>query len=196
MGRGILAQICNCVAYLRVFVPRTADTYNQVKEKISMKPVNQTMFGKDDGNCFPACLASVLELSLYAVPHFCMAYSSEWFQQTNKWLAKWHLGLIQIDASTAPYILISCYHLMSGPSPRNGVQHSVVGQNGIMVHDPHPDRTGLLKCETFDLFVSLDAAQHTIFPTVMKSISFQRELLKCETHEQINKLCATLRTTS
>ncbi len=149
------------MAHLRVFVPRTANTHNQIKEEISMKPVNQTQFGEDEGNCFPACLASVLELSLYAVPHFCLVYPSDWFQQTNKWLAKWHLGIIQIDASTAPHV--SGYHLMSGPSPRGNVYHSVVGQNGVMVHDPHPNQEGLLKCETYELFVSLDAARHTTF---------------------------------
>ena len=35
-----------------------------------MKPVDQTLFGEGRGNCLPACIASVLELPLEAVPHF------------------------------------------------------------------------------------------------------------------------------
>ena len=40
---------------------------------------------------------------------------------------------------------LDAYYLMRGLSPRlkNGY-HMVVGQNGKMVHDPHPDKTGII----------------------------------------------------
>jgi hypothetical protein len=42
------------------------------------------------------------------------------------------------------------YYFVIGKSPRNkDINHIVIFQNGIMVHDPHPDRTGLLTHETF-----------------------------------------------
>lgn len=35
-----------------------------------MKPVRQTIFGHEEGNCAQACVASLLELPLGAVPNF------------------------------------------------------------------------------------------------------------------------------
>ena len=43
--------------------------------------VKQTKFGKGEGNCFPACLASVLELSLEEVPEI---RGENWISDTNK----------------------------------------------------------------------------------------------------------------
>ena len=37
------------------------------------------------------------------------------------------------------------YYIVSGKSPRYNVDHSVVFRKGKMVHDPHPDNTGILK---------------------------------------------------
>ena len=33
--------------------------------------------------------------------------------------------------------------IASGPSPRAAVDHAVIWLNGQVVHDPHPDKTGL-----------------------------------------------------
>ena len=49
------------------------------------------------------------------------------------------------------------YHLICGPSPRGGgMSHATVGRNGEIVHDPHPDGTGVVKVECFGLFVALN----------------------------------------
>lgn len=42
------------------------------------------------------------------------------------------------------YLNISTYHVVVGPSPRGAYNHAVVGLNGKIVHDPHPDGGGLL----------------------------------------------------
>jgi hypothetical protein len=47
---------------------------------------------------------------------------------------------------------IDTYHVISGPGPR-GCHHSVVGLNGKMVHDPHPDRTGLEEAQMWDFLI-------------------------------------------
>ncbi len=42
-----------------------------------MKPVDQTTFGHPGGNCFSACVASLLEMSVDQVPYF-MGHD-DWF---------------------------------------------------------------------------------------------------------------------
>lgn len=37
------------------------------------------------------------------------------------------------------------YYLVSGLSPRGSFRHIVIYQNGKLVHDPHPDNTGILE---------------------------------------------------
>ena len=55
----------------------------------------QTQFGDGNGNCFQACVASILELTLNEVPHFCRDYGKDWVWQTGKWLQKWGLNIIK-----------------------------------------------------------------------------------------------------
>jgi hypothetical protein len=45
------------------------------------------------------------------------------------------------------------YHIINGLSPRGDFYHSVVGQAGKMVHDPHPSGDGLRSRESFTVFV-------------------------------------------
>ncbi|KKK94317.1 hypothetical protein LCGC14_2684070 [marine sediment metagenome] len=124
-----------------------------------MKPVTQTIFSKE-GNCFPACIASILEIPLGSIPNFCVEYPSDWLVETNRWLGKNHgFALILIQAlgepDQLPAFATDVYHIMSGPAER-GLQHSVVGRNGIMVHDPHPSGAGLTKVKIWDFFVAVD----------------------------------------
>lgn len=56
-----------------------------------MKPVFQTRKGSD-GDCWPACLATIFEVPLEEVAQ-CAANFPDWAEQTEAWLAK--LGLFQ-----------------------------------------------------------------------------------------------------
>lgn len=48
------------------------------------------------------------------------------------------------------------YYFVTGQSPRNkDINHIVIYQNGKMVHDPHPDNTGILTEETFQRLVKI-----------------------------------------
>lgn len=130
-----------------------------------MKPIHQTQFAasiddpKTTGNCWPAAIASVLELELAAVPFFTL--DDDWWSATNRWLGERHgFELVSFvwgtgDAAWTP----SGYHLMSGKSPRGDFSHVVVGHAGEMVHDPHPSGDGLEKLETVELFVAIDPAR-------------------------------------
>jgi hypothetical protein len=129
-----------------------------------MIPVTQDKFGGQDappeesGNCFAACIASILELPLSEVPNFC-AYS-DWNTRVNNWLEDYGMFLITIEPKSwypRPRQFDDCYSILSGPSGR-GLRHCVVGKGEQMVHDPHPSRAGLDHFDQIDLFVNIDPA--------------------------------------
>jgi hypothetical protein len=120
-----------------------------------MKPVFQTKFGDPDGNCLAACLASILEIGLDQIPDF--GNDSAWYDRFSQWMVT-NFDVKPIDLSISQLEKwewnLNGYHLINGKSPRGDFYHSVVGLDGEMVHDPHPDGTGIRTPETFTLFVS------------------------------------------
>lgn len=126
-----------------------------------MKPVQQTSFGRgpkfgeECGNCFQAALASVLELTLGDVPHFCARES--WFTETNAWLGE-RFGLSLLYLNAGGDWKPSGYHLLDGVSPR-GCEHSTVGLDGELAHDPHPSRAGVDGERSYGIFVTVDPAR-------------------------------------
>lgn len=99
-----------------------------------MIPQVQSRVGKR-GRCFNACLASILELPEASVPDF---DEDDYWQSVDDWLSKFGLYYRQVPLDIAPV----GWHTVEGTSPRGG-QHAVVGYNGEMVWDPHPeDGTG------------------------------------------------------
>lgn len=126
-----------------------------------MKPVMQTVIGTS-GNCMSACLASILELPLEAVPNFCEVGDDDaaWWNACRAFLRKYGLGIITLtfeDPAQWVTLGLDGYHIVAGPSPRlEGMHHATVWYNGQMVHDPHPDGTGIVKPETLDMLYLLD----------------------------------------
>ena len=121
-----------------------------------MKPVDQTTFGGPDtppaerGDCLSAALASILEVPLEAVPRFCEHGSDvDWSPHINEFLAGFDLMYFGLEfdeddpGHTQNLLDAMGYHVITGPGPRSGVRHSVVGYQGEVVHDPHPSRDGL-----------------------------------------------------
>jgi hypothetical protein len=138
-----------------------------------MKPVIQTITEDKFGNCFAACLASLLELPISEVPDFrrmqeekpCVCMVTE----ADKWLReKFKLRLISIDMyqqdggapNTAQCLLNRLWFcnthdfvILSGESPRKAKDgskkyHCVIGIADCwgfkIVHDPHPDGGGII----------------------------------------------------
>ena len=120
-----------------------------------MIKVFQTIFDFKNGNCFQACVASVLELPLEDVPNFCAEDQDEWLRNYNEWLRPRGLGVIHVitDACSDSNIIISeftaGYHI-AGVEPTKGEKHAVVIHNGIIVHDPHP-RQNAFKLPIIDI---------------------------------------------
>lgn len=106
--------------------------------------VHQTKFGEGAGNCFSACIASLLELPLEEVPFFCADVN--WRESTDRWLSP--RGYFYMDVTLKGDMRDELcrfwgYHVISGDGPR-GLRHSVIGLAGRMVFDPHPSGEGLI----------------------------------------------------
>jgi hypothetical protein len=141
-----------------------------------MRPVDQLAPHDPErgvfGDCFRASLASLLELPASAVPHFMEDGDPDnrFPFRVNNYLYSLGHCLLTIpakdwdmpqwcDASGVAHI----YHIISGPSPRfPGLFHSVVGLNGAVVWDPHPDHTGLAGTQddwNFEFLVRLNTGE-------------------------------------
>jgi hypothetical protein len=117
-----------------------------------MKPVDQTLFGVGEGNCFAACVASILELNLDSVPNFCADNAdTEWYMQFIKWLAPRGLAPLTQQFPGDPDNFMAWVRkcapripwIAGGPTERG--MHCCVYVGDQLVHDPNPNhgRKGL-----------------------------------------------------
>ena len=120
-----------------------------------MKPVDMTtVHAPPDsiGDCFPCCIASILELPRSAVPHI---YEGEGWEDTTgkvgmkrlrEWLATLGYNYLEFEMPAEKLHEwtddFDCHYIISGWGSR-GVRHVCVGYNGKVVHDPHPSRAGI-----------------------------------------------------
>jgi histidinol-phosphate phosphatase family protein len=104
-----------------------------------MKPIDQTKFGMPEGNCFSACIASILHVQLSDVPAFCKY--EDWWERFTVWLKE--RGLWAVPLKYNEEFPPAGFHILSGKSPRGDFQHSVVALGNDIVHDPHPSRVGI-----------------------------------------------------
>jgi len=130
-----------------------------------MIPVKQTVTTVPGGNCFSACIASILEMDIEDVPYFMGDLEQiedpefDWFTGFLSWLfgkGYWAIPL-PLNNAWRPDGL----YILSGKSPRGDYDHSVVasGTELTIVHDPHPDNTGILTHDDVVVIVPLDPIQ-------------------------------------
>lgn len=145
-----------------------------------MIPVWQTVTRSPDdhdgppGNCFAACLASLLEISIDEVPQPTISDRGVWSAPGGYWeriatfLHKRGLHMVEIDRdlskqneySSAAYLESpGLLWIATGFSPRGNFLHSVVCRDLEIVHDPHPDRTGIEGVIKAAYLVPLDPAR-------------------------------------
>lgn len=111
------------------------------------------------GDCFSAVLASLLHLPLEEVPVFTDKVT--WENDVNAWLRQYGLAYIQISGVrewATDRGVEGMYHEIAGASPRDvDILHSCVGLDGELVHDPHPDNTGIGEpLGSYGLFIALE----------------------------------------
>ncbi len=146
--------------------------------------VDQTILASDPkrvGNCVSACVASYLGLDLEDVPHFiedggrihadqCENITEPLADRVGWWALM--VGFIAGYTARVPVFLKQLDDadpgelvFVAGPSNR-GVEHQTLYRNGILWHDPHPSRDGLL--EVTELLVFREMARpydHTPTPS-------------------------------
>ena len=120
-----------------------------------MRKVYQTKFGNPDGpeekigNCYPACVATILGKELHEVPHF-YATGYEWWDILG-WAKEHGYSLLPFDLPIPDewaQVFEGELAIVSGPSPRfeDGTMHAVVGRmtrkGWELIHDPHPEGDG------------------------------------------------------
>ena len=119
-----------------------------------MKPVIQNDITFETGDCFGACVASILELPRESIPNFHTSSPRDFDKNVAEWCKD--QGFVLLDITLQDQSLVdSCYVVANGISPRNkDFHHSVVWFNGEIAHDPHPDGGGLPDGpETFTIFI-------------------------------------------
>lgn len=96
------------------------------------------------GNCLQAALASIFEMDLEDVPHFVGMAEDVWWTEFWKWLGERNIELhYERIASPGGWLPLNVPYLLTGPSPRGEFSHVVVARDHEVIHDPHPDGTGL-----------------------------------------------------
>lgn len=133
-----------------------------------MTPIDQTRFAIElplteaPGNCWAACIASVLEVPLTEVPDESdywkpgMSHRDSW-RPYQKAVFSWlrNRGYVTIEIPEKQVFFsgdtFNPLVILSGPSPRNSeVNHAVVGRGREIIHDPHPSRDGLARIDGKD----------------------------------------------
>jgi hypothetical protein len=117
-----------------------------------MKQIMQTAFSDEDkkirGNCFWAAISSVTEIPLELFKDFQYMSDGTWFPPLWDILTKngftYH-GMIRDKEKILNYTIgVDGYYVVTGGSPRGfKSSHAVVFKDGKMVHDPHPEGTGI-----------------------------------------------------
>lgn len=123
-----------------------------------MTPITQTLFGGTDapieqiGNCYPSCVASILDLKLGDVPHIYQTHREDDDAAANEIIIflreRGYVALFYNWADWIPRFLLGSLCIICGKSPRGDYDHAVVGEitsdGWRMIHDPHPSRDGIV----------------------------------------------------
>lgn len=113
----------------------------------SMIPVTQTITEKGRGNCFAACIASLLHLECDEVPNFVVDYDENWLYECGEWLKQRGYSLLVADPKAQFWLATGVLCVASVKSKRfEGGRHAVVVElnygDAKLIHDPHPSRDG------------------------------------------------------
>ena len=131
-----------------------------------MKEIKQTWIGGSDapkngeGNCFQACVASILEIPLEGSFNHGLFSDEEWFQKFNEWLSQYGLASIFIECNpdkpmnSTPLLGI---HIAEMETAKSSLKHAVVIDGDKIVHDPMPySNSKEYNCCGVYFFVPLD----------------------------------------
>lgn len=130
-----------------------------------MIPITQTILYNSEnpeikGNCFQACIASILEKKLEEVPHFVQLYENpiDFERELQKWLMNIGFYIVNYDTyvrlESTELFENDIYYMVSGRSSR-GIRHCCIGLNTEIIFDPHPSRDGLVSIDGYRFIFSI-----------------------------------------
>lgn len=123
-----------------------------------MKPVHQSITNIPQGDCLPACIASILEVPLESVPNFCAEKPHEhWFARLSVWLQG--QGMASVYSKIDPLVCglmgwcilgvetkrtrsaedFWTHAVVGWAGPKKGPERIQPGVEFKVVHDPHPN---------------------------------------------------------
>lgn len=124
-----------------------------------MRPVTQTVFNTTRGDCFSACLATLLEVECDAVPNI-HDHGDDWFYPLNVWLRERHglvLLMIEADAYAEKVWFPDGVPFIASVDVSIGIRHAVVmaydGMTAKVLHDPFPGNSGIESGPVFMYFL-------------------------------------------
>lgn len=133
-----------------------------------MIPVFQTVLGAERGNCFAACLASILELSLDAIPGHdgCdNGRDEEWRAIYTDFLNGLGFGWFDAKIFDDEYLKqLKGFMLGTVQFPGSTSLHAVVLKDGAIIHDPIPGSPAIgaaLRVDSVTVLYPLDPARLT-----------------------------------
>jgi len=132
------------------------------KEECPLVPQDQLVQSGDDpasiglatlpGDCFRACIGSIIGRPVVEVPHFALLGRDHSMPVAIAWL---HSVGYCVSMSKERSSTLMPWCIASGVSPRNpSIRHAVVADTvtGEALHDPHPSRAGLPKIDYYFYF--------------------------------------------
>lgn len=134
-----------------------------------MNFVDQTVFTVPGGNCFSACIATLLDIPLDAVPYFMGDFSEPgeaWWLRFLAWLKPRGFWAINIACPPGGDWWPDGAYILNAGSPRGEWDHSVVAVGREIVHDPHPSRAGLVRLERQQATILVPFEPHRVAPPI------------------------------
>ena len=112
-----------------------------------MKKIEQTWLGGVDaptngeGNCFQACVASILEIPMEGSFNHGLFSDEEWFEKFNEWLNQYGLASIFIECNPDKPLNstpLRGIHIAEMETAESLLKHAVVIDGDRIIHDPMP----------------------------------------------------------
>jgi hypothetical protein len=107
-----------------------------------MKKVYQTIFGEPNGNCFQACIASMLECELKDLPNFMEDGPDSFGGNLKEWENAMPFKLFDVrfeDKESRDFSIKDLLLIATIENMYTAKAHAVIMKNGEIIHDPMPE---------------------------------------------------------
>ena len=141
-----------------------------------MTPVFQTLTISENGqgNCFNACIASLLDLSLQDIPNILPKDPGDWRERWRYWLAEQgykretHSPLSPPEGYSIAVVLTDRVYPENHDKAGQKIYHACIALDGKVVHDPFPGRSIITEIIHYESFILLSEVEQNIHESKAK----------------------------